>query len=74
MHLRPKATLIKASALAPLGLESFEEDDTKILRGDVFQANASIIRAYQTKSILVYGAVKTTINDQGMVWVYGKGH
>ncbi len=29
----------------------------------------------QIKSfLLVYGAVKTTINDQGVVWVYGKGH
>ncbi len=23
---------------------------------------------------MVYGAVKTTIDDQGVVWVYGKGH
>ncbi len=23
---------------------------------------------------MVYEAVKTTINDQGVVWVYGKGH
>ncbi len=23
---------------------------------------------------MVYGAVKTTINDQGVVWVYGEGH
>ncbi len=23
---------------------------------------------------MVYGAVKNTINDQGVVWVYGKGH
>ncbi len=29
----------------------------------------------QIKSfLLVYGAVKTTINDQGVVWVYGKDH
>ncbi len=29
----------------------------------------------QIKSfLLVYGAVKTTINDQGEVWVYGEGH
>ncbi len=29
----------------------------------------------QIKSfLLVYGAVKTTINDQGVVWVYGEGH
>ncbi len=29
----------------------------------------------QIKSfLLVYGAVKATINDQGVVWVYGKGH
>ncbi len=29
----------------------------------------------QIKSFLmVYGAVKTTINDQVLVWVYGKGH
>ncbi len=28
----------------------------------------------QIKSfLLVYGAVKTTINDQEVVWVYGKG-
>ncbi len=24
--------------------------------------------------LLVHGAVNTTINDQGVVWVYGKGH
>ncbi len=30
---------------------------------------------FQIKSVLlVYGAVKTTINDQGVVWVYGEGH
>ncbi len=30
---------------------------------------------HQIKSfLLVYGAVKTTINDPGVVWVYGKGH
>ncbi len=30
---------------------------------------------YQIKSfLLVYGAVKTTINDQRVVWVYGEGH
>ncbi len=29
----------------------------------------------QIKSfLLVYGAVKATMNDQGLVWVYGKGH
>ncbi len=29
----------------------------------------------QIKSfLLVYRAVKTTINNQGVVWVYGKGH
>ncbi len=29
---------------------------------------------FQIKSfLLVYGAVKTTINDQGSVWVHGKG-
>ncbi len=38
--------MISASALVPLGLESFEEDDTKTLRGDVYQAKASIIGAY----------------------------
>ncbi len=32
-------------------------------------------RRNQIKSfLLVYGAVKTTINDHGVVWVYGKGH
>ncbi len=38
----------------------------------------SLYAAFETwliKSfLLVYGAVKTTINDQGVVWVYGKGH
>ncbi len=30
---------------------------------------------YQIKSFfLVSGALKTTTNDQGVVWVYGKGH
>ncbi len=41
---RTKATLIRASALVSFGLESFEEDDTKNLRGDVYQANASVVR------------------------------
>ncbi len=58
MHLirastsRPKATLIRASVLVPLVLEFFEEDDTKNLRGDVYQANAPIIRAYSLVSLL----------------------
>ncbi len=58
MHLirastsRPKATLIRASALVPLGSESFEEDDTKNLCSDVYQADASIIRAYSLISLL----------------------
>ncbi len=31
--------------------------------------------ARQIKSfLLVYRAVKTTINDQGVVWIYGKCH
>ncbi len=60
MHLirastsRPKATLIRASALVPLGLESFEEDDTKNLRSDVYQADTPIIRAYSLASLLEY--------------------
>ncbi len=34
-----------------------------------------LLQSNQIKSfLLVYGAVKTTINDQGVVWVYGKGH
>ncbi len=40
---RPKTTLISASALIPVVLESFEEDDTKNLRGDAYLANVSII-------------------------------
>ncbi len=38
--------------LVPLGLESFEEDDPKSLCGDVYQANAFIIRAYSLVSVL----------------------
>ncbi len=38
--------------LVPLELESFEEDNTKNLRGDVNQANASIIQAYSLASRL----------------------
>ncbi len=49
---RPKATLIRASALVLLGLESFEEDDTKNLRSDVYQADAFIMRAYSLVSLL----------------------
>ncbi len=56
---RPKATLIRASALVPLELESFEEDDTKNLRGKVYQANASIIRAYSLVSLLENGVVES---------------
>ncbi len=42
-------------------------------------ANDGVFEFYlilnQIKSfLLVYEAVKTTINDQGVVWVYGKGH
>ncbi len=37
--------------LVPFDLESFEEDDTKNLRGDVYQANASIFRAYSLVSL-----------------------
>ncbi len=29
---------------------------------------------FQIIFLLVYGAVRTTIHDQGVVWVYGKGH
>ncbi len=49
---RAKATLIRASALVPLGLESFEEDGTKNFRCDVYQANAPIIRAYSLVFLL----------------------
>ncbi len=58
MHLirastsRPKAALIRASAVVPFGLESFEEDGAKNLRGDVYQANAYAIRAYSLVSLL----------------------
>ncbi len=36
----------------------------------------ALSQSNQIKSfLLVYGAVKTSINDQGgAVWVYGKGH
>ncbi len=33
-------------------MESFEEDDTKNLRSDVYQADAPIIRAYSLVSLL----------------------
>ncbi len=42
---RPKATLIRSSTMVLLGWESFEEDDTKNLPSDAYQASASIIRA-----------------------------
>ncbi len=39
------------------------------------ESTLQILKIFQIKSfLLVYGAVKTTINDQGVVWVYGKGH
>ncbi len=38
--------------MAPLGLVSFEEGDTKDLRGDDNLANASIIREYLVVSLL----------------------
>ncbi len=44
--------MIRTGALVPFGLETFEEDDTKNLRGDVYQANASIVRAYSLVSLL----------------------
>ncbi len=44
--------MIRASALVPLVLESFEEDDTKNLRSDVYNADAPIIRAYSLVSLL----------------------
>ncbi len=43
--------MIRAIALVPVGSESSEEDDTKNLHGDVYQANASIIRAYSLVSL-----------------------
>ncbi len=46
--------LSSASALVPLGLESFDEDDTKNLRVDVYQANVSKISAYSLVSFLEY--------------------
>ncbi len=38
--------MIRASALVPLGLESFEKNDTNALSSDVYQAKASIMGAY----------------------------
>ncbi len=52
---RPKATLIRVSALVPFELESLQEDDTKNLRDEVYQAKASIIRAYSLVSLLEKG-------------------
>ncbi len=49
---RAKLILVRASALVSLGLKSFEEVDTKNLRGDVYQANASIIKEYSLISLL----------------------
>ncbi len=46
--------LSSASALVPLGLESFDEGDTKNLRVDVYQANVSKISAYSLASFLEY--------------------
>ncbi len=46
--------LSSASALVPLGLESFDEDDTKNLRVDVYQANVSKISACSLVSFLEY--------------------
>ncbi len=43
-----------ASALVPLGLESFDEGDTKNLRVDVYQANVPKISAYSLVSFLEY--------------------
>ncbi len=36
----------------------------------LFQSEVLQIKLF----LLVYGAVKTTINDQGVVWVFGKSH
>ncbi len=49
---KPIATLIRVNVLVPLGLESFVEDDTKNLHGDVYQANDSIFRAYLLVALL----------------------
>ncbi len=43
---RPKASFVRADTLVTLWLESFEENDAKNIRSDVYQANASIIRAF----------------------------
>ncbi len=45
------------------------------MRLDKQHMHVTVEVSNQIKSfLLVYGAVKTTINDQGVVWVYGKGH
>ncbi len=44
--------MIRTGALVPFGLESFEEDDTKNLRGDVYLANTPVIQAYSLVSLL----------------------
>ncbi len=56
MHLvrasasRPKAILVRAIALVPLPLESFEEGVTNNIH--VYQANASTISVYSFKSVI----------------------
>ncbi len=75
MHLartstsKPIATLIRANALVPLGLESFEEDDTKNLHGEVYQANDSIFHAYLLVSLLERTSKSYSVGPQDKIIV-----
>ncbi len=39
----------------------------------ILMSNAKLATNVKSNHLLVYGAVKATINDQGVVFVYGKG-
>ncbi len=65
----PQGLIIKNGAMTvkkEVSLAHTHFDDGKVNETPVMN---------QIKSfLLVYGAVKTTIKDQEVVWVYGKGH
>ncbi len=52
------------------GRSSSQSLDQLALMLMVFQRISNQMKSFS----LVYRAVKTTINNQGVVWVYGNGH
>ncbi len=54
-------------------IRSFYLANKGVLCGVVLEKDKKLINLQIKPFLLVYGAVKTKINDQELVWVYGKG-